>query len=61
MKSIVHSPCNSHCFIPPGSDLCTGCFRTIREIIGWLSFPDLQKKEILQKIEQRKREYGKIK
>lgn len=59
MESSVTSPCNNLCFIPPGSELCTGCFRSIKEIIEWLNYSEEQKKEILKKIEERKKEYGK--
>lgn len=60
MENVIPSPCNNHCFIPPGSVLCSGCFRTINEIIEWLNLSNEQKKEILRKIEERKRNMEKL-
>lgn len=50
----VESPCNGNCVIDPKLDFCKGCFRTINEIIEWLSFTDEHRKVVLQKIEERK-------
>lgn len=59
MENVVQSPCNNQCFVPPGSDLCMGCFRTIKEIIEWLNLSNLERDEIIKKIELRKKEHGK--
>lgn len=61
MENILSSPCTNHCFVPPGSDLCSGCFRTIKEIVDWINFTENERTEILKKIDQRKKEHGKIK
>ena len=51
----VPSPCISICAINEETDLCKGCFRHIDEVSGWLYFTDDQKREVLKKIEERKR------
>jgi hypothetical protein len=61
MEQIINSPCTNECFVPPGTDLCMGCFRTIKEIMVWIKLTDEQKNELLNKIEIRKNAYGKIK
>lgn len=49
------SPCNGFCEIDPKTDLCKGCFRTMSEIISWQSYDYSQKKEVLQKVMDRKK------
>lgn len=49
------SPCNGKCVMDSKTNLCSGCFRTIEEIIGWISFSDKQKFEILTSVAERKR------
>ncbi|MDQ7817677.1 MAG: DUF1289 domain-containing protein [Melioribacteraceae bacterium] len=60
MEDTVHSPCTNQCFVPPGTNLCTGCYRTIQEIIDWLNLTDDGKVEILKRIDYRKKVNEKI-
>lgn len=57
MEYSIESPCTNRCFVPPDSDICTGCFRTINEIINWIDYTDEQRSDKIAKIEQRKRDY----
>lgn len=60
MEEAVHSPCTNRCYVPPGTDICTGCYRTIKEIIDWLNFTHDERKKVLKKIENRIKENEKI-
>ncbi|MEW6506494.1 MAG: DUF1289 domain-containing protein [Bacteroidota bacterium] len=60
MENILRSPCTNQCFVPSGMDLCIGCYRTINEIIEWINLTENERIEILKKIDERKKEYGKI-
>ncbi|MBS3945721.1 MAG: DUF1289 domain-containing protein [Melioribacter sp.] len=59
MGNILQSPCTNNCFVPPGTDICMGCFRSIKEIIDWINLTDNERNEVLKKIDQRKKEHGK--
>lgn len=61
MENILQSPCTNNCFVPPGKDICLGCFRSIKEIIDWINLTDNERNEVLKKIDERKKEHGKIK
>ncbi|MBI3124012.1 MAG: DUF1289 domain-containing protein [Ignavibacteriales bacterium] len=50
----VPSPCNNNCLVDFRTKLCSGCFRTIEEIIGWINFSATEKKQVLEKIQSRK-------
>jgi predicted Fe-S protein YdhL (DUF1289 family) len=41
------SPCTGVCTLDPASGYCRGCFRTIAEIAGWLSFTADEKRRVL--------------
>lgn len=56
-SSQILSPCNGKCVVDNKTNLCYGCFRTIEEIIGWISFTDAKKFEILKKVTERKRKF----
>ena len=51
---MVNSPCNKVCKIDLKTGLCAGCKRTESEIIDWIYLNDIQKKNILKKINIRK-------
>jgi predicted Fe-S protein YdhL (DUF1289 family) len=59
MENILRSPCTNNCFVPPGTDLCTGCYRTIKEIIDWINLTEKERNEVLEKIDKRKIDHGK--
>lgn len=53
-KSVDGSPCNGWCRLSNGS--CTGCLRTLNEIVRWAAFSDKEKRKVLQEIERRKKQ-----
>jgi len=48
----IESPCIGVCRI--GDRHCLGCFRTIREIGGWSSYDDDQKRAVLALLPERR-------
>jgi len=50
----VPSPCENVCQIDPGSGLCIGCRRTLREIADWLEMSSEQKLAVLERVAQRR-------
>lgn len=44
----VPSPCNQTCVLD--GVICTGCGRTIEEVVNWSRMTDHQKKEILKRV-----------
>ena len=42
----IVSPCTGTCELDE-TDVCSGCFRSIEEIISWFDSSEQQKKEIL--------------
>jgi hypothetical protein len=49
----VPSPCVNVCQMDPGSGLCLGCRRTLREIADWLEMSPEDKLAVLERIAQR--------
>jgi predicted Fe-S protein YdhL (DUF1289 family) len=49
----VPSPCVNVCQMDPGSGLCLGCRRTLREIADWLEMSPEDKRAVLERIAQR--------
>jgi predicted Fe-S protein YdhL (DUF1289 family) len=49
----VESPCVRNCCLDD-SDVCMGCFRTLREICDWHSANDAQRREILARCAERR-------
>lgn len=45
-NSTINSPCVRNCCLNE-EDICLGCFRHINEIIGWQSFTEQEKIDIL--------------
>jgi uncharacterized protein len=54
----VPSPCKNVCQMDPGSGLCLGCRRTLREIAEWLEMTAEEKLATLERVEQRIRVLG---
>ena len=48
----IESPCIGVCRI--GDRYCLGCFRTIREIGGWSSYDDEEKRAVLAQVSERR-------
>jgi predicted Fe-S protein YdhL (DUF1289 family) len=53
-KAFGFSPCDGSCSLNGDKNLCTGCFRTIEEIISWHSYTQEFKNLVYEKIEERK-------
>lgn len=51
---VVKSPCISVCEMDPASGLCSGCFRTLDEIAGWISFSNDEKRDVLSRLRERR-------
>jgi uncharacterized protein len=49
----VPSPCVNVCQMDPGSGLCLGCRRTLREIADWLEMTPEEKLAVLGRVAQR--------
>jgi len=49
----VPSPCVNVCQMDPGSGLCLGCRRTLREIADWLEMTAEEKLAVLERVAQR--------
>jgi uncharacterized protein len=50
----IPSPCISLCQMDAAGGLCTGCWRTMDEIIAWGALEDAAKLQVLGQIAQRK-------
>ena len=50
----MESPCIKVCVIDPGSNLCTGCLRTLSEIAQWSVMPTEQRNKIMADIGRRR-------
>ncbi|MEN8713210.1 MAG: DUF1289 domain-containing protein [Arenicellales bacterium] len=51
----VASPCIDHCCLGD-DDICTGCFRSLQEILSWGDADSLTRMEILRQVAIRKNE-----
>ena len=56
----VPSPCVNVCQMDPGSGLCLGCRRTLREIADWLEMTPEEKLAILERVAQRAHVSGEV-
>jgi len=54
LGSAVPSPCVSICVMDPATGLCTGCQRTIDEIAAWSVLDDDARREVWQRIFERR-------
>lgn len=54
--SDVPSPCVNVCQMDPASGLCRGCLRTLDEIASWLDFSVTEKRQVLERLDERRRE-----
>lgn len=51
----AESPCIGVCVIDEVSGLCEGCLRTLEEIAIWGSSTDAQRRQVLARIDARRR------
>lgn len=52
MKAIL-SPCKKVCAVDGQTGLCLGCGRTLKEIGGWTSLTDEQRKAVMEELDER--------
>ena len=52
----VLSPCNGDCNILNSTGLCSGCSRTLKEVVEWETADDTDRKIILDNCKKRKNE-----
>ena len=52
--SAVASPCIDVCALDPRTGLCEGCLRTIDEIAAWGALDDATKRDVLQRLAERR-------
>lgn len=45
MSKVIKSPCTGQCQINDDA-ICTGCYRTLDEIVEWSSFPSEKKQAV---------------
>jgi predicted Fe-S protein YdhL (DUF1289 family) len=57
-KYFVSSPCTRKCTLDQ-NDICVGCFRSEREIIGWLRMNETEQRATLERCEERKAKQNK--
>ncbi len=57
--SPVPSPCINVCVMDAASGWCTGCFRTMDEIVGWGNASNASKWSVLHGLEARETRYFK--
>ena len=50
----VASPCISVCVLDAGRRYCTGCYRTLDEIAGWVDFAPADKRAIVAALPTRR-------
>lgn len=49
----MESPCLKICTYEPGTGLCLGCGRTLREIAGWTAMTDQERRRIMAELPAR--------
>lgn len=50
----VESPCVDVCRIDPATGLCTGCLRTLDEIVDWAAADRAAKLAVLERVARRR-------
>jgi len=48
--SRMDSPCRNLCALGPARKSCTGCGRTIEEIVHWRSLTDTQRAAVMERV-----------
>ena len=51
-EETIESPCIRNCCLD-GNDICLGCFRSMDEIMAWVSMSKSEQKVVLQNAKQR--------
>jgi len=50
----IKSPCVLVCAVDGESGLCLGCHRTMREIVRWTGFTDVEREQIMAELPSRR-------
>ena len=53
----VPSPCISICVIDGPTGLCTGCYRTLDEIAGWIGLSAAERRTLLAELARRRMQH----
>jgi predicted Fe-S protein YdhL (DUF1289 family) len=49
----IESPCTNECNFTGDSGLCTGCFRTMDEIMNWWSLSQEERRRVVDRVRLR--------
>lgn len=49
------SPCTKVCRLLEGTDVCAGCYRTLREIAAWTALTDEAQRAVIAATRERRR------
>ena len=58
MPASVPSPCIGLCVLDPETGFCKGCFRSIEEIGAWIGLDDVGRRQVLDRVAERRRPGG---
>jgi hypothetical protein len=58
-SAVVKSPCINQCSLNPATGICTGCFRTIDEIVAWAAMSNEQRIAVIKQLAYRRKAAGK--
>jgi predicted Fe-S protein YdhL (DUF1289 family) len=50
----IASPCVKVCALDPATGLCSGCFRTVREIAEWIDMTPEERRATIERAEARR-------
>jgi len=53
-ESQIESPCIRDCRVDQDTGFCVGCFRTLREISYWETYPPQEQRRVMAQIEARR-------
>lgn len=50
----IVTPCVKVCVVDGASELCLGCYRTLKEIAGWSALTDAERAAIMEELPGRR-------
>ncbi|MGE0095632.1 MAG: DUF1289 domain-containing protein [Alphaproteobacteria bacterium] len=56
--SNVKSPCIGTCMLFPGTQMCSGCFRTVDEVRDWIAMTDDERLAVIAELDGRCKIHG---
>lgn len=56
--STVKSPCIGTCMLFPGTQMCSGCFRTVDEVRDWIEMTDEERLAVVAELDERCKIHG---